>query len=47
MYKLDAGMLPPCLNALAQKLRRTQMVAKRWMNAAQRQLPEKIPQKSG
>ena len=45
--KLDADMLPPCSSALLQKIRRTQLITRRWLAPTEQTPPPEIPKNNG
>ena len=45
--KLDAGMLPPCLKVLRQKVKRTRLVARRWNSSTLQHQPIEVPEENG
>ena len=45
--KLDGTMLPPCQKVLAQKLRRVEMISKRWTSSTSRHTSFEVPEESG
>jgi len=45
--KLDGNMLPPCSRSLLQKIKRTQLIAKRWLAATDATPTDESPESSG
>ncbi|KAG1689652.1 Protein disulfide-isomerase TMX3 [Nymphon striatum] len=45
--KRDGSMLPPCQRVLQQKLRRVEMISKRWASSTSAHPPPEVPEESG
>ena len=47
MKKLDGKILPPCSRILLKKIKKTQLITRRWLAATEQSPPPEIPENNG